>query len=93
MVRLEVHCKSATCLTYNTCCSPNMLGGVEKCSTTLSMLGEQIFCARGSARRTCSARSWLGAVFAEQKYEPGFINMLSLQWSTGTAHDKRTINE
>uniref|UniRef100_A0A915L4B9 Uncharacterized protein n=1 Tax=Romanomermis culicivorax TaxID=13658 RepID=A0A915L4B9_ROMCU len=30
---------------------PSMLGGLENFSTTPSILGEQIFCARGSARR------------------------------------------
>uniref|UniRef100_A0A915I9C5 Uncharacterized protein n=1 Tax=Romanomermis culicivorax TaxID=13658 RepID=A0A915I9C5_ROMCU len=38
--------QSATCL-YYTCCSPSMLGGVEKCSTTPSKLSQQIFCAGG----------------------------------------------
>uniref|UniRef100_A0A915K0A8 Uncharacterized protein n=1 Tax=Romanomermis culicivorax TaxID=13658 RepID=A0A915K0A8_ROMCU len=48
--------------TYNTCCSPSMLGGVEKLFTTPSMLGEQIF-----ARRACSATSFLEAMLAEQR--------------------------
>uniref|UniRef100_A0A915I2B7 Uncharacterized protein n=1 Tax=Romanomermis culicivorax TaxID=13658 RepID=A0A915I2B7_ROMCU len=44
------------------CCSPSMLGGVEKFSTTLSMLDEQIFSARGSPRGACLANSLPGAV-------------------------------
>uniref|UniRef100_A0A915KQ00 Uncharacterized protein n=1 Tax=Romanomermis culicivorax TaxID=13658 RepID=A0A915KQ00_ROMCU len=49
------------------CCSPSMLGGVEKFSTTARMLSEQIFCARGSARRAnIHAPSMLGEQLARR---------------------------
>uniref|UniRef100_A0A915JR88 Uncharacterized protein n=1 Tax=Romanomermis culicivorax TaxID=13658 RepID=A0A915JR88_ROMCU len=56
---------------YNVFRSPSMPGGVDKFSTTPSMVGEQIFCPWGSAGRanvcsaSSSASSLLGAVLAD----------------------------